>query len=66
MENKSTTSTFNCYSRKLMYFLGLYGVDYIDRYFNPDSGRPYWQFENNDRLRELLLKWDKFKHTELS
>jgi len=53
---------FNCYSRKLMYYLGLYGINYLDKYYD-ENGRPMWRFENNERLRELLATWDDFKKT---
>lgn len=52
---------FNCFSRKLMYFLGLHGINYIDKYYQ--DSRPYWTFKNTEELRNKLVLWDDFKKT---
>lgn len=55
---------FNCYSRKLMYWLGLHGINYLDK-FHDVSGRPMWRFANTEEFRTVLAAWDDFKNNNL-
>lgn len=52
---------FKCYSRKLMYFLGLHDINYIDKFYNETNGKPYWTFTYNNELTTVLDKWELFK-----
>lgn len=60
MESKQ----FKCYSRKLMYFLGIHNINYIDKYYNNSNGKPYWLFDYNDELTAVLTKWEDFKQNQ--
>lgn len=53
---------FKCYSRKLMYFLGLYDVSYIERKFDDEKGFPYWTFPHTDELDRMLVLWNEWKN----
>lgn len=54
---------FKCFSRKLMYFLGVHDINYIDKFYHPTTGKPYWTFNWNSELTAVLTKWDEFKTT---
>lgn len=54
---------FYCYSRKLMYWLGLHDINFIEKQYNTDNGRPYWTFNKTPELNELLSAWGEFKAT---
>lgn len=52
---------FRCYSRKLMYFLGLHDINYVDKFYNETNGKPYWTFNYTPELEARLDKWELFK-----
>lgn len=55
--NKSN-NFYICFSTKVRKFLDQNGSHWVDKGFHKESGHPYWVFQRNNRLRELLDRYD--------
>lgn len=53
METEEITF-FYCYSPRLRRLIHESGIKWIDKGINPNSGYPYWKYEDNDELGEVL------------
>lgn len=48
---------YTCYSTRLRKFLDQNGCHWVDKGFHQESGHPYWLFQKDDKLNDLLNKY---------
>ena len=52
---------FYCYSKRLKDFIAFHGIRYLSKGLHSKTKKPFYLYEVDERLDNVLKEWDEYK-----